>query len=360
MGIVRGVPEGPFTPPEFHVSRQRLVAPVRTDRRGVRGPTRGQARSAEWRRSSHGLYVPSDVDPTVPQQRIVEAAALIPPGGGAVTGWAALQWLGGTWFEGTAAGGQPQPVELALWAYIRPQPIVRICEERIDPRDLILVDGLPLTVPARSVCFLMRYAHDVREAVAYADMAMFNDLVTLDELWDYALAHAGWTGIPQCREGLSLADENAWSPMEVRTRIGWEVDAGLPRPLTNVPIFDLAGRHIGTPDLFDPDAGLVVEYDGQIHLQDRVRRRDRDREEAFRSVQLECLTVMRGDLEDRARLVKRMNDARARAKWLPPDARPWTIEGPSWWKPTLTVAQRRALSEIDRGRLLRHRRHRAA
>ena len=262
---------------------------------------------------------------------------------------------GGVWFDGTTASGELRSVELALWGDIRSQPLIRICEERFDPRDLTVVDELPMTVPARSVCFLMRYANDVREAVTYADMAMFNDLVTLDELWEYALAHAGWTGIPQCREGLRLADENAWSPMEVRTRIGWEIDAGLPRPLTNVPIFDLAGRHIGTPDLLDPESGLVVEYDGAIHLQGHVRRRDRDREESFRSVQLECLTVLRGDLDNRATLAGRMKDARARAKWLAPHERTWTIEPPAWWKPTLTVTQRRALGERDRRRLLGHR-----
>lgn len=299
--------------------------------------------------------MPSHVDSTVPEQRIVEAASLIPLGGGAVTGWAALRWMGGVWFDGSTAGGGLRPVDLALWAYIRPQPIIDICEERIDPRDLVVVDGLPVTLSVRSVCFLMRYAHDVREAVTYADMAMFNDLVSLAELWEYALAHAGWTGIPQCRDGLLLADENSWSPMETRLKIGWVVDADLPWPLTNVPIFDLAGRHIGTPDLFDPESGLVVEYDGEIHLQGALRRRDRDREEAFRAVQLECLTVLRGDLDNRHQLVARLYAARARARWLPPHERLWTTVPPAWWRPTLTVAQRRTLSEADRIRLLRHR-----
>lgn len=267
--------------------------------------------------------------------------------------------MGGVWFDGSTARGGRLPVELALWDYIRSQPIIRICEERIDPREVTVLDCVPVTLAVRSVCYLMRYAADAREAAVYADMAMFNDLVSLAELWEYALAHAGWTGIPQCREGLLLADENSWSPMETRLRNVWTVDAGLPRPLTNVPIFDLVGRHIGTPDLFDPESGLVVEYDGDIHLQGVLRRRDRDREEAFRSVQLECLTVLRGDLDNRHQLVARLQDARARARWLPPEERAWTIDPPTWWKPTLTVAQRRSLSEIERARLLRYRRRAA-
>ena len=46
-------------------------------------------------------------------------------------------------------------------------------------------------------------------AVVVADMAAFNDLVPLDELWPYALAHSGMTGIPQAREAIGHADENA-------------------------------------------------------------------------------------------------------------------------------------------------------
>ncbi len=49
-------------------------------------------------------------------------------------------------------------------------------------------------------------------------------------------------------------------------RMIWVVDAGLPRPLCNMPIFDRHGRHIGTPDLLDPVAGVVGEYDGALHL----------------------------------------------------------------------------------------------
>ena len=40
-----------------------------------------------YRRTSHGLYLPVDIDGSVPEQRIVEAAAVLPAYGG-VTGWA--------------------------------------------------------------------------------------------------------------------------------------------------------------------------------------------------------------------------------------------------------------------------------
>jgi hypothetical protein len=304
--------------------------------------------------------VPSSIEATRVEQRIVEAAAVIPPGGGAVTGWAALCWLGGTWFQGTNSAGEPLPVDLAVWSNIREQEGIALCRERLSPADVMEVDGLPITIPVRSVAFAMRYAANLREAVAVFDMAAFNDLVSKDELVTYAgLAPreglSGWTGMPVCRKSTGLGDENAWSPREVGTRLNWELDADLPRPLTNVPVFDLSGHHIGTPDLLDPVAGVAVEYDGAMHLEGARRAHDVRREEAFRQVGLECLTVLAGDSSNRPLLAGRMIAARERALWLPEDARRWTIQPPPWWIPTLTVAQRRALTESQRARLLRHR-----
>ena len=102
-------------------------------------------------------------------------------------------------------------------------------------------------------------------------MAAFNDLVALDELWPYALAHTGMTGIPQARDAIAHADENSWSPMEVVMRLIWTCTAGMPRPLMNRPVFDLQGRHIGTPDLLDVEAGVYGEYDSELHLDGRRR-----------------------------------------------------------------------------------------
>src|SRR5215216_7791051 len=98
-----------------------LVWPVRIDPSGRTGPTSKQSRGPSWRRCSYGLFVPSTVERT-PEQRIVEAAAVLPAYGG-VTGWAALRWSGGTWFDGTRRGGREEAaVTLAIAdRSIRPQ-----------------------------------------------------------------------------------------------------------------------------------------------------------------------------------------------------------------------------------------------
>ena len=139
-------------------------------------------------------------------------------------------------------------------------------------------------------------------------------------------------------------------------RVTWVVDAGLPRPLVNRPVFDLAGRHLGTPDLLDLEAGVVGEYDGRLHLADGQRADDRTRMEAFRDVGLEVFTVFAGDAHDLEGVVQRMHAARSRARWQLPGQRAWTVEPPEWWTPTVTVAQRRALSEDQQQRFLAYRR----
>ena len=46
--------------------------------------------------------------------------------------------------------------------------------------------------------------------------------------------------------------------------------------------------------------------------------------------------------------VQRLHDAYARAARTPVSERLWTIEQPSWWIDTSTVARRRALTEAQR------------
>lgn len=340
----------------WELERSDLTMPVRVDPQGKLGPTRDQARGGRWRRTSQGLHVPSSVSDDDVEQRIVEAAAVCPEGG-AVTGWAALRWEGGAWFDGLAEGGRARrPVTIvAPHKQIRAQAGIEVSEEFIRSGEIIRVDGLPITVPVRSVCFLMRYASGLRDAVVALDMAAYSDLVSIDEVARHAETLKIWTGIPRCREAIGLADENSWSPQEVGAALVWVRDAGLPSPLRNRPVFDLRGRHIGTPDLLDEEAGLVGEYDGRLHLAGKQRRRDRDREARYREVGLEVVVLLDTDARSPSRMAGLILEARKRARFEPPSERRWTCELPPWWIPTFTVEQRRALDPCLRERWLGHR-----
>ncbi len=346
-----------FVPPPFHEHRPHLVAPVRTDPYGRTGPTEGQARGPRWRRTSRGLYVPATVDRTEVEQRIVEAAAVLPEVAG-VTGWASLRWLGGIWFDGLDRDGHtPLPVDLATCDQdIRSQAGFVVHQERLDPLDLIVSNGIGSTVAVRSLCFLMRYARDIGEAVAFADMAAYSDLVSRAEATAYFLEHPGWIGIPQARDALLLSEENSWSRWETWMRLVWRLDAGFPTPRCNCPVFDLAGNHLATPDLLDLESGTFGEYDGAVHLAGSRRALDVARESRLRNYGLESFTILADDIPRPERAVQKMLDARRRAKWEAESTRQWTIQPPSWWSPTDTVEQRRGLTRAQRARLLRGRR----
>jgi hypothetical protein len=238
---------------------------------------------------------------------------------------------------------------------VRAQPDIAVSKERLNPVLLTTVDGVRLTVPVRSADFEMRYAESLWAAVEVLDMAAYSDLVSIDEMWRHALAHPGWTGIGQERTAIALADENSWSPQETWTRLVWVVIAGLPPLLCNRPLFDRRGNFMGTPDLIDEEAGLIVEYEGVVHL-DRVRRgSDVKREAVFRRHGLEYMAVVGADHAAPSALAARMHEARRRAAFASSSGRDWTLELPHWWMPTHTVALRRAIPPAERQRLLGYR-----
>jgi len=330
-----------------------LAWPVGIDPDGLTGPTEGCARGKRWRRTSRGRYVPAEVELTC-EQRIVEAAAVLPAYGG-VTGWAGLRWLGGGWFEGVRRGSA-SPVTLAVAdRSIRPQPGIATSEERLDPTELEVHRGLRVTTAMRSLFFEMRYAATDTEAVQYADMAAYDDLVTRDRVRAFVAVNPGWTGVGRSRVAAADMEENAWSPTEVTMRRTWKHDAGLPSPLCNRPVFDLAGHHLGTPDLIDPVAGVAGEYNSTLHLEGTRRSLDVAKEARLRAAGLEFAEMLTGDLANPFPFINRLREAYARAARIPAADRRWTIELPPWWVPTFTVEQRRALTEDQRARLLRYR-----
>lgn len=331
-----------------------LVWPVSVDPSGVVGPTRGQVRTAAWRRCSHGLYVPASVERTV-DQRIVEAAACLPAYGG-VTGWSALRWLGATWFDGTVTGGMELPVVLATGdSSIRRRPGIVVSEEQVGPWQVITSAGIRVTTADYAVLWEIRHARTLAAAVQAADMAAYADLVGRAELALLVARSRSWTGVGRGRDVVALMSENSWSPAETSMRMIWTHDAGLPTPLCNQPVFDLDGRHLGTPDLLDPLAGVAGEYDSELHLEGARRRRDLEREAAFRDAGLETVAMVTGELGAPWAFRGRLRAAYARAARRPASDRRWTLTPPSWWVGTDTVARRRALTDEQRARWLRHR-----
>lgn len=353
MGDDSGVPVPGeiFEPPVFDVRRPELVRPVRIDRAGKVGPTRGQVAGKGWRRTSHGHYLPARFTAETPEQRIVEAAMVL-GADDAVTGWAALRWLGADAFDGVELDRE-LPVPLLVDDHrIDAPPGAFITAERRQRDDRRVVDGLSVTHPLRSVCFEMRFAPTLVEAVKIFDVAAQSDLISKEEAGAYVPRLSGWTGVARCREAIALGDENTWSRMETEMRLLWR-GIGLLNLVSNHPVFDRAGNHIGTPDLLDLDHGVVGEYDGSLHLEGRQRAKDLRREGAFRRLGLEYVTMVAADRRDPADFLRRTRDACRRAGRDRTGV--WTVKPPPWWMPTTTVEERRALTSEQRARIL-HRR----
>ena len=342
-----------FQPAPYGDRLSGLVAPVRMDPAGERGPTPRQIRGSAWRRTGPGLYVPAALDADLPQQRVLEAATEIP--GGHITGWAAYAWSGARWFDGLEGSGAARPVPIVITNHrYRARPGILLSAERMSLVEEYVLDGLVGTHPLRSAAFEARRAPSLRHAVVVLDMALQTDRVSIIELMEHAATLNGWFGVGRLREATDLADENSWSPMEPEMRLHWQLDLGLPHPLCNHPIFDLAGTHIGTPDLLDVEAGVVGEYDGALHLAGERRASDIQRESLFRKAGLEYVTMTAVDRRDPTQFLRRTKEARERALSHRAERR-WTVDPPAWWTPTVTVEQRRLLTEQQRQRFLRKR-----
>ncbi len=215
---------------------------------------------------------------------------------------------------------------------MRPHAAITVSQERLSPTEIEVVDGLRCTTVVRAVFDEIRRTRSIAQAVAAMDMAAAAKLITVEQMRDHLPQRNGWTGVPFARRVVSLATDDSRSPPESAMRLVWVLDAGLPAPLCNQPVFALDGSFLGMPDLFDPEAGVVGEYDGAHHLEDDQRRADREREELFRDHGLEYFAVVKGELDNRSRIAGRMLAVRRRARWLPPDQRAWTLQKPLWWR----------------------------
>lgn len=214
---------------------------------------------------------------------------------------------------------------------LRPDARVSVCREQLAMDERELLDGIWVTTPERALFDEVRRHRSLRRAVADIEVAVAAGLLTFAEFDAYVSRRNPWTGIALAREAVALAGLGCWSRPEVGMALAWVLDAGLARPLCNVPVFDRAGRLIAIVDLLDPEAGCVGEYQGAEHKDGDRHRTDVAREQGLRDAGLECFEVVGGDLADHNLVVKRMHAARERSLFRRPADRLWTLEQPEWW-----------------------------
>jgi hypothetical protein len=175
------------------------------------------------------VYLPKDVELT-PKTKAF-AAWLWSGRCGTVAGLSAAALHGSKWIEPRL------PAEL-----IRPEGStngILIHRETLRPDEVCIVDGVSLTTPARTAFDIGRRNKRV-EAVIELDALANATGATPAEAADLADRHRGARGLRQLRQALDVMDGGAESPPETRTRL-LLTDAGLPKPKTQITVYDEGG-----------------------------------------------------------------------------------------------------------------------
>ncbi|HEX4699972.1 MAG TPA: hypothetical protein VH857_11510 [Actinomycetes bacterium] len=298
----------------------------RADAYGV-GVTRGRLAGPGWVMPLRGVVRPAGGPAPTPLQRIWDVAELL-PSGAALGGWSAAYLLGATDLDGRGPSGtesRPVPVVLPPPLLIRARPELVRWRSDLEEGDVIEIDGVPCTTGSRTGFDLARLG-TLRAGVIALDVLGRQAVVRPSAVLAYARRHPRWRGKPQSYEAVRLADPRARSSGETRLRLTWVLDAGLPVPEANATIRGPDGILLGIGDLLDPEAGLLGEYDGAGHRDERQHALDNAREEWFEDNGLVVVRASAPDLwpANRRRTVLRLQTGHRRASARDRNADTWT------------------------------------
>jgi len=238
----------------------------------------------------------------------------------AVVGRRTAAWLWGLDVFPPGETQRDRPVELLAEP---PPPWVQDSLLGPPAGDVTEVFGVHVTSMERTALDCARWLPRL-EAVAAADQFLRLG-VRQGALARRAAALCGQRNARRLREIIELADPGAASPGEswTRTRI---VDAGLPRPATQIAVPGPEGRALAV-DLGDAELKVGVEYDGEVfHTGPDAKVHDAARRAWLRRQGWHLTVVTKYDvlLDPRAFLSDHLNALRDRG-WHPDDDRLCTI-----------------------------------
>lgn len=163
----------------------------------------------------------------------------------------------------------------------------------LDPRDVMEVDGLRLTTPARTWLDLAPLLRDPFDLVAAGDALLqradgpdrpegllgANPLSSLPEIDAVLGRRRAVKGIRAAREARDWLRAGVDSAPESRMR-SVILAAGLPEPVVNQPVRMADGR-IRRPDLHYPQWRIALQYEGEGHADRMQLNRDIHRDDDF-------------------------------------------------------------------------------
>lgn len=232
------------------------------------------------------VYVAANAEVTATVR--AEAAWLWSRRRGVVAGSSAVALHGGKWVEADrpaelVVDNRHPPRGLRTWAY-------RLADDEVQ-----LMGGMAVTTTART-------AMDIaRKYPRHAAVAMIGSLMRATKLKvaDVELVlsrYFGARGTIRAKATLDFVDDGAESPRETWLRLVL-VDAGFPRPETQIAVYDEYRQLVAFLDMGWPEHKVAVEYDGDHHRTDRRQfHRDIERLETLRELGWVVVRVTARDL----------------------------------------------------------------
>lgn len=295
------------------------------------GITDARALPDDWVSTSHGVALPRYVTEDADASAIATAVTLLGEHN-VLGGWAAMQFQGVPFFDARGYGPDVR-VHCLPGSQLRRRPGIRPTEGLMHPDEYMAFNGIKVASIARAAFDEMCRARSLDNAVIVADMAVSRitpggrtSLGAIDHVIE---SHFKVRGKARAQKALLRAANRSASPSETLVRLRAEHDAGLKGLLLNQPIFGIDGSLLGIADVLEPEAGLVLEADGDHH-RDRIEHADDNRrEEGFEAAGLVVARFTAIDHRDRWGIVGRINQAHRRARFE--RRREWTLDAPDWW-----------------------------
>jgi hypothetical protein len=254
-----------------------------------------------------GVYAPWGITLTAAQR--AEAAWLWSRRRAVVAGTSAAALLGAKWVD-------PRLDSELIYDNRRPPAGITVHTETLLADEVSDVGGIAVTCPARTVFDIGRRASPQLVTVQLLD-ALANATDVKDVEVEAVIArHPGARGVSRLRRVLPLVDGGAESPQETRTRLAL-IDAGLPKPQTQIVVRDEYGEFVARIDMGYEDLRVGIEYDGPQHWTNaKQRERDIDRYSALFDLGWVIIRVSSELLRSRqGTLVARVDAALGAAGW---------------------------------------------
>jgi hypothetical protein len=200
------------------------------------------------------VYMPKVTEPTLYDYTV--GAYLWSGGGGVVTGRAAAAMHGALWVD------VKTPIELLYTNHHPPERIITR-DEHFIVEDVVEFYGIAVATPARAAYDMGRHLPR-GTAVAHLDSLSRATGLTKDDVAPLIARYKGARNIRRLRTAVDLMDGGAQSPKESWLRL-LLIDAGYPRPTTQIPVHDEWGYPFAYLDMGWEDVKIAVEYDGEHH-----------------------------------------------------------------------------------------------